>query len=156
MPKLHGRRLWLAATAVAVVLAAVVSFYASSSPDGLERVAADEGFLDTARDHDLGDGPLADYGVEGVDDERLSGGLAGVVGVVVTLALGAALFRLLRRPDGDGPAPDAHHDGSDAAEPAIGERRSVASDETVPGEPVPGEPVPGRPTRGPEPAGRRD
>lgn len=100
-----GRRWWLLAAVVALVLAAVVSFYASGDPDGLERVAEDEGFVDTATDHDLGDGPLADYEVEGVDDDRLSVGLAGVVGVGVTLAVGAGLFRLVRRPvadDGDG------------------------------------------------------
>ena len=31
--------------------------------------------------HDLDDSPLADYGTKGVDNERLSGGLAGVAGV---------------------------------------------------------------------------
>ncbi len=96
-----GRRWWLAAAAVALVLAAVVSFYASGDPDGLERVAEDEGFSETATDHDLADGPLADYGVEGVDDERLSVGVAGIIGVAVTLAVGAGLFRLVRRPESD-------------------------------------------------------
>lgn len=96
-----GRRWWLVAAAVALVLAAVVSFYASGDPDGLERVAEDEGFIDAATDHDLADAPLADYEVEGVDDDRLSGGLAGVVGVVVTLGVGVGLFRLVRRPAGD-------------------------------------------------------
>jgi PDGLE domain len=106
----HGRRWWLAAGAVALVLAGVASHYASSQPDGLERVAADEGFLDAADDHDLADGPLADYGVEGVDDDRLSVGVAGVAGVVATLALGAVLFRLVRRP---AEAPHPGEDGTD-------------------------------------------
>ena len=35
------------------------------------------------------DSPLADYGVSGVDDGRLSGGLAGVIGVAVTLVIAA-------------------------------------------------------------------
>ncbi len=100
-----AHRFWVAAVAVALVLAGVVSWYASSSPDGLERVAEDQGFVDRAEDHLLGDSPLADYGVEGVDDERLSGGVAGVVGVVVTLAVGAAVFRLVRRRGGADPAP---------------------------------------------------
>lgn len=94
-----GRRWWLVAIVVAFVLAAGVSFYASGAPDGLERVAEDEGFLDTATPHDLADSPLADYGVEGVEDDRMSGGLAGIVGVIVTLAAGAGLFRLVRRPE---------------------------------------------------------
>jgi cobalt/nickel transport system permease protein len=123
-PGRADRRPWVAGLAVALALAAVVSFYASSRPDGLERVAEDEGFLDTARDHALADGPLADYGVDGVDDERTSVGLAGVAGVLVTLALGAGIFRLLRRPDrsGDGggvgtpdPAPVGGVDGVGAA-----------------------------------------
>jgi len=62
---------------VAGGLAFFISPLASSSPDGLERVATDEGFIDTAQDHDLADGPLADYGVQGVDDESLSTGLVG-------------------------------------------------------------------------------
>ena len=60
-----------------------MSFYASARPDGLERVAADKGFVERAQDHALADAPLAGYEVHGVDDARLSGGLAGVVGVVV-------------------------------------------------------------------------
>ena len=95
----HGRRWWLGAAAIVLVLAAVASFYASSEPDGLERVAEDAGFGGSADDNDLADGPLADYGVEGVDDERVSVGLAGIAGVAVTLAVGAGLFRLVRRPD---------------------------------------------------------
>jgi PDGLE domain len=99
-------RRWIAAGAVvlALALAGVVSFYASSEPDGLERVATDEGFIDTAQDHDLADSPLADYGVEGVDNDRVSVGLAGVVGVVVTLAAGGGLFWLVRKPQKPRPA----------------------------------------------------
>jgi len=92
-----GRRFWIVAVAVTLVLAGIASFYASSSPDGLERVATDEGFADTARDHDLADSPLADYGVEGVDDARLSTGLAGALGIGVTFAVTGGLFWLVRR-----------------------------------------------------------
>lgn len=96
-----GRRLWLVAGAVALLLAGIVSAYASSQPDGLERVAEDKGFLEAADDHDLGGSPLADYGVEGVDDDRLSVGLAGAIGVVLTLAVGGGLFWLVRKRDGE-------------------------------------------------------
>jgi cobalt/nickel transport protein len=92
---------------VAVALALIVSGFASSSPDGLEKVAEDKGFLETAQDHLFGDGPLADYTVKGVDNERLSTGLAGLIGVLVTFGVGLALFALLRamRPgSGDGGA----------------------------------------------------
>jgi cobalt/nickel transport system permease protein len=81
---------------VALGLAFFVSPLASSSPDGLERVAIDQGFADTADEHAAADGPLADYGVKGVEDEGLSTGLAGVIGVAVTFGLGMILFGLLR------------------------------------------------------------
>ena len=81
---------------VAIGLALVVSGFASSSPDGLERVAEDKGFLETARDHLFADGPLADYTVKGVGNERLSTGLAGLIGVLITFGVGLGLFALLR------------------------------------------------------------
>jgi cobalt/nickel transport protein len=81
---------------VAIGLALIVSGFASSSPDGLEKVAEDKGFLETARDHVFADGPLADYSVKGVDNERLSTGLSGLIGVLITFGIGLALFALLR------------------------------------------------------------
>jgi hypothetical protein len=81
---------------VAIGLALIVSGFASSAPDGLEKVAEDKGFLETARDHVFADGPLADYSVKGVDNERLSTGLSGLIGVLITFGIGLALFALLR------------------------------------------------------------
>ncbi|MFF4417421.1 energy-coupling factor ABC transporter permease [Streptosporangium sp. NPDC001559] len=78
---------------VAALLAGIVSFYASSSPDGLERVAEDKGFSGQAGDHALGDQPLADYGEVG----GIPVGVAGLVGVGVTLAVGGGLFFAVRR-----------------------------------------------------------
>lgn len=82
---------------LALLVAGVVSFYASSQPDGLEYVAGETGFLDTAEDSPVAGSPLADYQVEGVEDERVSGGLAGVVGAVTVLLLMGGLAMLLRR-----------------------------------------------------------
>jgi cobalt/nickel transport protein len=81
---------------VAIGLALVVSGFASSSPDGLEKVAGDKGFLEMARNHLFADGPLADYRVTGVDNERLSTGISGLIGVLVTFGVGMALFALVR------------------------------------------------------------
>ncbi|MFC6080260.1 energy-coupling factor ABC transporter permease [Sphaerisporangium aureirubrum] len=82
---------------VALLLAGFVSFYASSSPDGLEKVAGDKGLNAQERDHPLGDSPLADYGVRGVGNERLAVGLAGVAGVAITVVAGGAIFMTVRR-----------------------------------------------------------
>ena len=91
------RRFLLVFLGVALVIAAVISFYASSHPDGLEFVAGTTGFLDTAKDSLTADGLLAGYGVAGVQNARLSGGIAGVIGVLVTLGLAGGLTWLLRR-----------------------------------------------------------
>jgi hypothetical protein len=91
------RRFLIAGLLIALVLAGIVSYYASGDPDGLEKVAADKGINAKEGNHTLKDSPLGDYGVKGVDDPRLSGGLAGVIGVGVTLALGGGLFWVVRR-----------------------------------------------------------
>ena len=82
---------------VSLFLAGVVSFYASSDPDGLEKVAEDIGFLETAEDHTYADGALADYGVKGIENERASVGVAGVIGVIGTAIVGGALFTFIAR-----------------------------------------------------------
>ncbi len=82
---------------VALLLAGVVSLYASSSPDALTKVAQDQGLSRTQREHAAAGGPLAGYGVRGVDDKRLSGALAGVVGSVVVLVLAGGLTFAVRR-----------------------------------------------------------
>ncbi|WP_328424177.1 PDGLE domain-containing protein [Micromonospora sp. NBC_00389] len=95
---------------VALLLAGVVSNYASSHPDGLDSsllkgctVDADDNIVggscpaQQTRDHELGDSPLADYGVRGVGNDFLSTGLSGVLGVLLTFAIGAGGFWLLRR-----------------------------------------------------------
>jgi PDGLE domain len=87
----------VAGLAVALALAFFVSPQASGDPDGLERVAIDEGFADEATAHDLADSPLADYGVEGVDDERISTGLSGIIGVAVTFAVAGGALLLYRQ-----------------------------------------------------------
>ncbi len=82
---------------LSLVLAGGVSYYASSQPDGLEKVAGDVGFLDSAEESAVKDSPLAEYGVAGIENERLSGGLAGVIGVASTAAISFGLFYALRR-----------------------------------------------------------
>ncbi|MEU8192646.1 energy-coupling factor ABC transporter permease [Microbispora amethystogenes] len=82
---------------VAVLLAGVVSFYASSAPDGLEKVASDKGLSAQEKPHAAEDAPLAGYSVKGLSDQRLSGGLAGVAGVALTVAAGGGMFYAVRR-----------------------------------------------------------
>ncbi|WP_030297076.1 energy-coupling factor ABC transporter permease [Streptomyces katrae] len=88
---------WITGLVTALVLAGFVSFYASASPDGLEKVAADKGIDQNVQEHAAAGSPLADYSVKDVDDARLSGGLAGVIGVGATVAVGTGIFWTVRR-----------------------------------------------------------
>ncbi|MEU6366178.1 energy-coupling factor ABC transporter permease [Streptomyces sp. NPDC046931] len=97
------RGLWITGLVTSLVLAGVVSFYASSSPDGLEKVAADQGIDKKTERHPSADSPLADYSVKDIRDARLSGGLAGVIGVGATVVAGSAVFWALRRRRGGEP-----------------------------------------------------
>ncbi|MBM0125115.1 PDGLE domain-containing protein [Pimelobacter simplex] len=92
-----NRRFLAIGLLVALLVAGVGSYYASSHPDGLEYVAGKTGFIDTAKEPVDTGSPFADYGTKGVDDERLSGGIAGVAGVGLTLLIGGGLFWVLRR-----------------------------------------------------------
>ncbi|WP_326594310.1 energy-coupling factor ABC transporter permease [Streptomyces brevispora] len=91
------RGLWVTGLVTALVLAGFVSFYASASPDGLEKVASDQGIDKKAEEHASKDSPLADYGVKDVSDARISGGLAGVIGVGATLVAGSGAFYVVTR-----------------------------------------------------------
>ncbi|MFI5626211.1 PDGLE domain-containing protein [Nocardioides sp. NPDC051685] len=82
---------------VALILAGVVSYYASAHPDGLMYVAGKTGFIDREAAHGAANGPLAGYGTKGVDNERLSGGLAGVIGTIVVLLVAGGLALVVRR-----------------------------------------------------------
>ena len=94
---ISNKKFFLGALLVSLLLAGVVSFYASSNPDGLEKVAETVGFIETAEDHAIADSPLADYGVKGVDNERLSVGISVVIGVLGTAGISVGLFYFLRK-----------------------------------------------------------
>lgn len=95
--RVSTRTFVVASLVVILLLAGVVSYFASAHPDGLEHVAETLGFDTTAGDHGTEASPFADYGTSGVDNGFLSGGIAGVVGVVLVGAVMWAVLALLRR-----------------------------------------------------------
>jgi hypothetical protein len=106
MKSLRTTTVAVAGVLVALVLAGLVSSYASSSPDGLNRVAIDHGFAGSEREHSASNGPLAGYEARGVDDPRVSGGLAGVTGSLVVLTAVGGLAVALRRRAGRSRRPE--------------------------------------------------
>jgi len=92
MEKVSNKKFYIGGLLVSLVLAGFVSFYASSHPDGLEKVAEEIGFIETAKDPATAGSALADYGVAGVENERASVGVAGVIGVAATGIVATSFF----------------------------------------------------------------
>lgn len=107
---MRTRRFLLGGLLVALLGAGIGSYYASTRPDGLAHVAEQTGFADRSQDSPTSDGPFAGYSTRGVEDDRVGGGVAGLVGAGLTLVLAGGLFWVLRRRSDDDrtdqPAPD--------------------------------------------------
>jgi hypothetical protein len=84
---------WLISLAVCLAVACLAPL-ASSSPDGLEKVAEDKGFIG------LGQGApfqvIADYIFPGMENEALATILAGVIGTLVLFGVAYGLAWLLK------------------------------------------------------------
>ncbi len=94
--KVKTRTFVLGGALVALVFATVVSQFAVDNPDGLERVAADTGLMASGGDHVLSNSIFADYATAGIGNENLSLAIAGIVGMLVTLAVGAGIYLAVR------------------------------------------------------------
>jgi len=82
---------------IALCLAIFLSPFASSLPDGLERVAEDKGFLGLSDIQPLIISPIPDYLCPGMKNERISTALAGIIGVILIYGLGHGLGKFLRK-----------------------------------------------------------
>ena len=81
----EGGRGWVWAGVLISLFVVLLSPFASANPDGLERVAEDLGFLNTAQSAPFE--VLHDYTVPFLGETSLSTIVAGVVGVIVLLVL---------------------------------------------------------------------
>ncbi len=91
------KKIVLIGLAISIFIASMLSFYASANPDGLEFVAEQVGFLNTAKDSAVAGSPLADYALTGLENERFSVGIAGIVGVILTAIISFGLFTFLKK-----------------------------------------------------------
>ncbi len=81
--------------ALVICLAVVLlSPLASSSPDGLEKVAEDHEFIESSREAPFQ--IIADYLLPGIEIEALATILAGIIGTLVMFGTVYGLARLLR------------------------------------------------------------
>lgn len=116
MRSTKGRTIALVIAGLAIALiVALFSPLASSEPDGLERVAEDEAFLDEAKDapYEL----IADYAFPWVENEDVATILAGITGVGIVAAgvfgIGMVLrYRARRSDSAAGQIPVSEHNNS--------------------------------------------
>jgi cobalt/nickel transport protein len=113
----RGALFWVLFALATMIIAGGVSYLASPHPDGLDATTlrgcqvverggveelAGQCIAQHATDHALAGSPLADYAVGGA---KHSAGLAGVIGVLFTLAAAGVAFRVIaRRPGRRAPA----------------------------------------------------
>jgi hypothetical protein len=85
---------WWYGVLILALFLALLSPLASSSPDGLERVAEDKGFMETAREAVFE--IIPDYVLPGVGNEAGATILAGIIGTLMLLGIGYGLAQLLK------------------------------------------------------------
>ena len=91
------KRILLGGLLASLLLAIFLSPFASPWPDGLERVAEDKGFIDSAESQPAISGPIPDYAWPGIKNERLATSIAGLVGTLMLCGLGLGLGYFLRK-----------------------------------------------------------
>ena len=84
---------WLIALVICLAVACLAPL-ASSSPDGLERVAEDDGFIGLRQDSPYQ--VIADYVFPGIENEALATILAGIVGTLILFGAAYGLAWLLK------------------------------------------------------------
>ena len=82
---------------VSFVMAAVISLFASSSPDGLERVAENLGFIEHGEGHEVMESPMPDYAIPGIENETVAASLAGLSGTLIMFLMVYGVGSLLKK-----------------------------------------------------------
>jgi cobalt/nickel transport protein len=82
---------------IAVFLAVVISPFASSWLDGLEKVAQDKGFLEKGEVEQVVQSPVPDYTWPGIKNEKLATSIAGLVGTLIVFGLGYGIAVLMKK-----------------------------------------------------------
>ena len=80
------RRFIFIGLVITILIAAFISPFASKSPDGLEKVAADKGFLNMAKGV-WRYSPFSDYSLAGIENKYISTGLTGIIGVIIVFVI---------------------------------------------------------------------
>lgn len=95
-----GKKEILMGLAVAVLIALLVSPFASPWPDGLERVAKDQGFLEKGEGPPVFAAPVPDYAFPGIHNKEWATSIAGLIGTLAMFGIGCGVAALIKRRKG--------------------------------------------------------
>lgn len=79
---------------LSILIAVLAAFFASSNPDGLEKVAETLGFIERGVERSS---VMTDYAVPFISHEGISTSIAGILGIFITLGLFWGVAFALRR-----------------------------------------------------------
>lgn len=93
------RNLVIGGLVVSLLLAGVLSFWASEFDDGLEWVAGELGFGDAAKENETQAkiAPMPDYAVPGMESRFASNAIAGITGTLIVFGVAMGAATVLRR-----------------------------------------------------------
>ncbi|WP_373231995.1 PDGLE domain-containing protein [Cohnella sp.] len=103
-----NKRKWLIMAILTVIVAGVISYFASPHPDGLERVAENNGFIDKAKEPSW-IAWIQGYELPGIQVPILKVGLAGIVGVALMFLVLYGLTKTLTRREEDNNVGESDH-----------------------------------------------
>ena len=69
---------------LSILIAVLAAFFASSNPDGLEKVAETLGFIERGAERSSA---MTDYSMPFISQEGISTSIAGILGIFITLGL---------------------------------------------------------------------
>ncbi|MEW6573713.1 MAG: PDGLE domain-containing protein [Bacillota bacterium] len=96
------KEIWIGLFA-AIIIAGILSPFASPYPDGLEKVAETKGFISKGEGKEVVRAPIPDYAAPGLKSEGTATAVAGITGTLITFAAAYGISRILRRRHSAGP-----------------------------------------------------
>jgi cobalt/nickel transport protein len=96
----QNRNLVLGGLAIAILIAILAPFLASSNPDGLESTAES---LEVPESEAALESPLPDYAIPGMEDNPWGGVVALILGTILVVLVMLGLAKLISKRKGNGP-----------------------------------------------------
>jgi cobalt/nickel transport protein len=97
MTSVNTRLFLIVGLTIAVAIAILLSPFASKSPDGLEKVAQDKGFIKKGEGKPLYNAPIPDYAFARIKNEWLSVAAAGLIGTLFSFGLVMGLGSIIKK-----------------------------------------------------------